>query len=94
MSIQNVRKYFSSPAPSSPKHTKKRSKEHRYESSVSTCASISPLKHSFKPYEEGTVTNDFLGFDQAPSSSVRSPYERPSKLSTEPLCFSTDKPQQ
>ena len=90
MSIQNVRKYFSNPHSSSQRHLQRRSDaNHKFLSSTSTSASLSPVKHSSLPYEEDTVTNDFLTFDQTPSAIVRRPSTPPSIYSTDPLCFST-----
>ena len=61
-------------------------------SSVSASASLSPLKHSSLhiPYEEGTVTKDFLGFNHSRSLIVRRPPSPQFMHSpTEPLCFSS-----
>ena len=86
MSIQNVKNYFSNPASSCPR--KESPDKHVYQSSIVTSASLSPLKHSFKPYEEVTVTDDFMGFGQT-SLIARRPSAPPSVHSTEPLCFSS-----
>ena len=85
MSIQIVRNYFSNPVSS---HPRRRSSDQTYQSSIVTSSSLSPLKHSLKPYEEEALTDDFLGFDQTPIVARR-PAAPPSVNSTEPLCFST-----
>ena len=91
MSIKNVRKYFSNPRSLTPRHLTMSSENNGYLTSVGTSASLSPLKHNsvHAPYEEGTITKDFLGFNQTPLI-VRRPPSPPFIHSTEePLCFSS-----
>ena len=96
MSIDNVRRYFSNPRSFSPRHLElDQSDSQRFVSSIGTSGSLSPLKHSplhSTPYEDGTVTKDFIRFDQSRSLITRSaPLPSFIKHSTgrEPLCFSS-----
>lgn len=91
MSIQNVRRYFSNPRSLTPRHSRMSSDNHGLLSSISTSASLSPLKHSslHLPYEEGTITKDFLGCNQSASLVVRRRPSLPFIHTTKPLCFSS-----